>query len=114
MNVIIAGSRTFFDYPFLKMKCDKIIHDRKCTIFSGTANGADKLGEKYAKEKGFPVKKFPADWNKYGKAAGYSRNLQMAVNAEYLIAFWDGQSKGTKNMIEIAQQANLVVRVIKY
>ncbi len=114
MNVIIAGSRTFFDYPFLKQKCDNILHDRKCVIFSGCAVGADTLGERYATEKGFQIRKFPADWVKYGNSAGVIRNKKMADNAYHLIAFWDGQSKGTKNMIDVATEKELNVRVIKY
>lgn len=50
----------------------------------------------------------------YGKSAGYKRNSEMAEIADALIAFWDCSSKGTKDMIDIAKNKNLLVRVIKY
>ena len=65
---------------------------------------ADTLGKRYAEEHDIPVMSFPADWNKYKKAAGYIRNQEMAQHADALVAFWDGQSRGTKNMIEIAEK----------
>ena len=115
MKVIIAGGRDFNDYDTLKMYCDLILANQKdIEIVSGTANGADKLGERYAKEKGLPVKQFPADWDKWGKAAGHMRNGQMAVYADALIAFWDGESRGTGGMIKLAQAAKLKVRVKRY
>jgi len=112
MKVIIAGGRNFNDYEKLCQFCDKVLSKQtKVEIVSGTANGADKQGEKYARDKGYPIKQFPADWNKYGKSAGYKRNAQMSDYADALIAFWDGNSKGTKHMIELAKRANLKVRV---
>jgi len=58
--------------------------------------------------------KFPAEWNKFGKAAGPKRNKEMAIAADALIAFWDGKSRGTKNMIELAKQKGLKVKVILF
>lgn len=115
MKVIIAGGRDFKDYNRLKEVCDKIlINQNKIEIVSGTAGGADTLGERYAQEKGYEVKKFPAKWDEYGKKAGYLRNQEMGEYADGLIAFWDGQSKGTKHMIDIANKNGLKVRVISY
>lgn len=113
MKVIIAGGRTFNDYNLLCQICDKALSlQNEVEIVSGTANGADKLGEKYAKEKGCPVKHFPADWDKYGKSAGYKRNEEMAKYADALIAFWNGKSKGTKHMIDLAKRYELKVKVV--
>ena len=113
-RVIIAGGREFNDYNLLKEKCDSVLRNKKeVVIISGCARGADILGEKYANEKGFKIREYPADWN-LGKKAGYLRNTQMAENADALIAFWDGVSKGTKNMIDIATKKGLLVRVIRY
>ena len=115
MKVIIAGGRNFLNYDFLKLKCDVVLSGRPIVeIVSGTANGADRLGERYAKEKGHQVTQFPAQWNKYGKSAGYKRNQQMADYADYLIAFWDGKSRGTKHMIDIATAQGLQVWVWNY
>ena len=115
MKVIIAGGRNFRDYDKLKESCDNIlVNQKEVQIVSGTAAGADTLGERYAQEKGYEVKKFPAQWDLYGKSAGYKRNQQMAEYADGLIAFWDGKSKGTKHMIDIANKMGLKVRVIRY
>ena len=113
MKVIIAGGRKFNDYDLLCQNCDKALSlQTEIEIVSGTANGADKLGEKYANEKGYKIKKFPADWDKYGKSAGYKRNEEMAKYADSLIAFWDGKSKGTKHMIDLAKRYSLNVKVV--
>jgi len=115
MKVIIAGGRDFKDYNRLKEVCNKIlINQNNIEIVSGTAGGADTLGERYAQDKGYEVKKFPAKWDEYGKKAGYLRNQEMGDYADGLIAFWDGKSKGTKHMIDIANKKGLKVRVIKY
>jgi len=115
MKIIIAGGRNFRDYDKLRESCDNIlVNQKEVEIVSGTAVGADTLGERYAQEKGYEVKKFPAQWDLYGKSAGYKRNQQMAEYADGLIAFWDGKSKGTKHMIDIANKMGLKVRVIRY
>jgi hypothetical protein len=130
MRVIIAGSRNFTDYELLKQKCDSILNFRKVEIISGGARGADLLGERYALERGYDIKRFIPDWS-IGKSAGYIRNENMAKYAsdrdqklEYLlndksavgglIVFWDGKSRGSKHMIDLASKYNLKTRVIKY
>ena len=105
MKVIIAGSRTIND--------PKLIHRAVCNAFgskgieiteliSGTANGVDKLGERWALKNNIPVKRFPAKWQvdgKLDKQAGFKRNFQMAQYADALILVWDGQSHGSANML---------------
>jgi peptidoglycan/xylan/chitin deacetylase (PgdA/CDA1 family) len=132
MRVIIAGSREFNDYKLLEKECNKIFKQlvdegfisyfvedsqKEIEIISGTANGADKLGERFAKEYEYPIKRFPANWDLYGKSAGYRRNEQMALYAKedygVLIAFWDGESKGTKHMIDLANKHGLRVFVVE-
>lgn len=113
MKVIIAGSRGFSDFSLLFSKCEEILENQiDIEIVSGTAKGADKLGEHYASLKGYSVARFPADWDKHGKAAGYVRNKEMAEYSDALIAFWDGESKGTKHMIDLAQTKGLKIHVI--
>ena len=112
MKIIIAGGRGYNCYTTLKNVCDLVISDRQLKpndieIVSGGAKGADTLGEQYAKENNYPLKKFPADWELHGKSAGYIRNKQMAEYGDILIAFWDGESKGTKHMIDLAHDRNL-------
>lgn len=79
-RVIIAGSRNFDDYPLLERTMDRLLSQIKgpIAIVSGTARGADQLGEDYAAERGYPVIRHPAQWNIYGKQAGYLRNETMA------------------------------------
>lgn len=106
MKVIIAGSRNGISYSDVK----KAIEDSgfKITeVVSGTARGVDRFGEQWAIENNITVKPFPADWNTYGKRAGYLRNTQMADYADALIAVWDGESRGTKHMIEEAKRKGL-------
>ena len=114
MKLIIAGGRNFDNYKQLCKACDNLLQDQNIIeIVSGAYNkGADKLGEQYAAEKGFQLTKFPADWKRYKRAAGPKRNQQMANYADALIAFWDGKSRGTKNMIELAKQNNIEVKII--
>ena len=115
MNIIIAGSRSFSDYPTLKNTCDRILKNlnpHEITIVSGTARGADRLGERYANEHGYPIKRFPAQWDKLGKSAGVVRNAQMADFSDTLIAFWNGSSPGTRLMIKMATDRELIVHVI--
>ena len=116
MKIIIAGGRNFTDYQTLIKFCNLILQDQtEIEIVSGAYyKGADLLGEKYAQEKGYKLTQFPANWKRYGKAAGPKRNEQMANYADALIAFWDGKSKGTKHMIELAKSKNLKINICFY
>ena len=103
IRLIISGSRDFDNYELLKEEVDKYIKSMDkpvVEIVSGKAKGADLLGEKYAKEKGLIIAEFPAEWDKYGKKAGYLRNTEMGKYADYAICFTNG-SKGTEMMINI-------------
>lgn len=114
-KVIIAGGREFDDYEQLCDMADHMLQNKdNIEVVSGVARGADTLGEMYAKERGYALKQFPADWNKHGLGAGPIRNKQMADYGDALIAFWDGLSKGTKNMIEVARTNDLQVKVVIY
>ena len=117
-KVIIAGSRGFSNYKLLKETCNNTLREKKKThnviIISGHAKGADTLGEKYANDEGFDLEIFPADWKKFGKSAGFRRNEQMAEFADGLIAFWDGESHGTKHMIDIATEKGIKTKIVNY
>lgn len=111
-KVIIAGSRDFADYELLSSFADEVLTGAEdIEIVSGGARGADGLGERYARERGYALKVFPAEWKKWGRAAGPIRNGQMAGYADALIAFWDGQSSGTRDMIRKAEERGLRVKV---
>lgn len=118
-KVIIAGSRHFYDYSVLCRFCDKVLKNKvlegeEIEIVSGRCYGVDLLGERYASERKFKIKAFPADWSVYGQGAGIIRNEQMAKYADALIAIWDGSSRGTANMIANAAAENLLIRVLRY
>ena len=113
MKVIIAGSCTSNDYEFLKKKINEL-NLEITEVVCGGARGVDSLGQRYAEELGIPVKMFPAQWDLYGKAAGMIRNKEMGKYADYLIAFWDGKSKGTLNMINFMEQINKHGTVVRY
>lgn len=106
MKVIIAGSRHINDMSALRRAIELSKFDIT-EIVSGGASGVDTLGEIYAAEKGIPVKRFPADWDKHGRSAGPIRNGEMAEYADALIAVWHGASRGTANMIKQASYKKL-------
>ena len=125
LRVIIAGSRDFNDYELLKKSAIEIITKKTMLpdltrIVSGGARGADTLGERFANEMGLEISRFIPDWDGLGKRAGYVRNAEMAKfavendNDGMLIAFWDGQSRGTKHMIDLAKRYGLEVHVVNY
>lgn len=116
-KVIIAGCRDFADYELLKEECDFYRQNQKpedIVIVSGHASGADALGEHYALERDLQLETYTADWKAHGRAAGPIRNAQMASVAHALIAFWDGKSRETKNMIDTATKRGLQVAVVRY
>jgi hypothetical protein len=116
-KVVVAGSRDFTDYTLLKRRLDEALRNKVSegiTVVSGAARGADKLGEMYAKERGYEIDSHPADWEQYGKRAGYIRNEEMAKSADALVAFWDGKSRGTQHMINLAKKHGLLVLVVNY
>jgi hypothetical protein len=116
MKLIVAGGRDFDYFETLSIELDYLrgLLTEEVTIVSGTAKGADSMGEKYAEQEALDVVKFPAYWNKHGRAAGYIRNSEMADYSDILLAFWDGESKGTKHMIDLAIKKGLMVKVVRY
>ncbi len=113
MKMIIAGGRDFMDMGGLS----KVMYSLKKwpdEIVCGEANGADRLGKLWAQGRSIKVASFPADWSAHGRGAGHIRNREMAEYSDALLAFWDGESKGTENMIEEATKLGLFVKVVYY
>ena len=99
LKVIIAGSRGISDVGKLERaieNCGFKIGEVVC----GDAQGVDTMGAHWAKKEHIPVRHFPANWDRDGKSAGFKRNVEMAQYADAVIALWDGQSHGTKHMID--------------
>lgn len=130
-RIIIPGSRGFTNFPLMERMLDRLLlqYGDDIEIVSGHAEGADKLGEEYAKKHNIKCAVFPAQWEKHGRKAGPLRNTQMleyAMKQEpVVVAFWDGQSRGTLDMLGKAQRNGVpatviicensrVLRIVKY
>lgn len=104
VRICVAGSRSFHNAKVF----DAILRAflswagiEPYALISGKAwRGADKLTIDWAKENNVPCFEFAADWDEYGKRAGHIRNAVMRLNLTHLLAIWDGESAGTKEMIE--------------
>ncbi len=83
-------------------------------IISGVAKGADQYGERYGLEHNIPIERYPADWDTYGKSAGYIRNSIMADIGDVVLVFWDGESKGAKHMFNLAEAKKKPARYINF
>ena len=108
LRIAIIGSRTYNNYNEFKHLLISFINnlpkDTLIEFVSGGAKGADTLAEQFAKEFNMPITVIKPDWEKYGKRAGFVRNYDIINNSNYVIAFWDGKSEGTKHSIEIAKK----------
>ena len=119
---LVAGSRTFNNYALLEQKLNIALqrqHDKDIVIVSGGARGADALAERYAKEHGYQLRVFPANWNKHGRRAGMIRNEEMHKFISQFpyrgcICFWDGASSGTKNNFGLCAKFNTPLRVVRF
>lgn len=118
-HCLIVGSRGYTDYASFKAKCDALLADKiDIEIVSGGASGTDAMAERYARERGYSLQIFPADWSRYGKRAGYVRNREMhsyiSIHADRgVIAFWDGTSRGTAQSFALAREFDNPLRVIR-
>ncbi|PJR03140.1 DUF2493 domain-containing protein [Avrilella dinanensis] len=117
MKLAIIGSRGFTDYDFLKKSVSDFLKRNSlvCThIVSGGAKGADTLASQYAMEHQLEMIVFKPDWKQYGKRAGFIRNTTIIENADVVIAFWDGNSSGTKDAIMKAIALNKRTKIKIY
>jgi hypothetical protein len=114
MTIAIIGSRNLTDKQLIYQKLDAIFANRKPDlIVSGGAKGPDTLGVLWGRDNEVAVKEFIPDWEKYGRGAGFKRNTQIVEAADLVIAFWDGESRGTKDSIDKARKLNKRVEIIK-
>jgi hypothetical protein len=110
MKTIIAGSRNLTDYKLIQEAVTESEFDITRVVVGG-ARGIDQLAEEWARKNFVKFTVYYPNWNTEGKAAGYIRNEKMVDNADALIAIWDGESKGTAHMIDIARKYGLQVYV---
>ena len=115
-KLLVAGGRDFNDYSVLTKALWDFANatDDEVSIISGMARGADSLAVKWAKENSVELYEYPANWDAYGKSAGYKRNVEMSKAADGAIIFWNGLSAGTKHMINIMEQLHKPVILINY
>lgn len=118
-KLIIAGGRDFSDYDLLRSNLDAILeklseNNINLIIICGMAKGADMCGWNWARDNNIPILEYPANWKLHGKSAGPIRNQEMAQVANGLIAFWNGTSRGTENMINTMKELRKDVCIIKY
>ena len=116
MKLAIVGGRNFNDYGKLALTIHNHFYLVQITeIISGGAKGADSLAKKYARQYlNIKYREFPAEWDKYGKRAGYLRNQTIVDNCDMVLAFWNGVSKGTQDTIEKAKKAKIPTLIIYY
>lgn len=111
MRLAIAGGRDFQNYALLETICNQLLFD---TVVSGGAKGADSLAEKYAWQYKKKLCIFLPDWNKYGRRAGLIRNKEIVSNADGVLVFWDGKSRGTQHTINLAKEQSKPLKIIQY
>ena len=118
MKVIVAGGRDFNDEDYMIESINSLIGTgvipEPFTLICGMAKGADLLAHSILSDNDFPIEEYPADWNKYGKSAGFIRNKEMADAGDCAVIFWDGLSRGTANMISLMRNRNKPVYVFYY
>lgn len=108
MKLIIAGSRGIKEELALAIISSNI-YFKVTEVVSGVCRGVDMAGEHWASDNGIKVTRFPADWDLHGRGAGPIRNRKMAKYADALFIIWDGQSRGSANMIKQAKENNLTI-----
>ena len=111
MKVAVIGSRSFGDWQLLRSALEKYEIGE---VISGGARGADSMAAQWAKEKGIPIKEFLPDYKKFGRAAPIRRNDLIVDACEMLVAFWDGESRGTKYTFDLALKKGKSVEVVNF
>ena len=104
-KLMISGSRGIKDSKKIYDELEKIFAAHPDFILiSGGARGVDSIAEEWAKSRNLPIEQHKPDWAKYGKGAGIVRNKEMVLAADYVLIFWDGESKGTKSVIDFCEK----------
>ena len=121
--LLIAGSRTYSNYAEFSRITDRmlsLVQDKyEILIIEGEASGADSMARRYAQEHKYRLAPFPADWDTYGRSAGYLRNEQMAdeltlYSKSAALYFWDGESRGTKHCIGEIKKRGIPYKVFNF
>lgn len=113
MKIIVAGSRTYTNHQYVYTVLDSVIQ-RSDIVMQGGAQGVDQIAATWCRTHHVACREFKAEWEVYGKAAGTLRNAFMAHDSDALIAFWDGSSPGTGDMIRCMQRAGKPIFYARY
>jgi hypothetical protein len=111
MNLAVVGSRSFKDNFKAKIEalyliCDTIEKHKINHLVSGGAAGPDQWGEEAAGNYHLSKTIYKPDWKTYGKSAGMRRNRDIINDADYVLLFWDGKSRGTSHDIMLVRKNN--------
>lgn len=106
MRVAVIGSR-----GLLVSDLEKYLPDGVVEIISGGAKGIDSCARAYALENGIRLTEFLPEYDKYGRSAPLKRNLKIIENADLVLAFWDGVSRGTEFVIDNCKQMGVPVKI---
>jgi YspA, cpYpsA-related SLOG family len=114
VRVIVCGSRDWEDRERVELRLSQLPPSPTTTIVHGAALGPDRIAGSFGSLLGMTVEEHPAEWDRLGKSAGRVRNEKMALlGADLCIAFWDGESKGTKDMIDRCHLHGIPVEIIR-
>ena len=106
-HVAVVGSRSRTDKEYIHKKLDELHSEKPIElIVSGGARGVDLIAEEWADLNKIPKKIFIPDWDKYGKKAGFLRNIEIVNHADVVYSFWDGESRGTLSSMNLAKKNN--------
>ncbi len=111
-KVAVGGSRTINSYELIKSVLDMLLVEGDI-VLSGNAPGVDRFGERYAEEAGLEFKIIPSEWDKHGLKATMMRNEVILRSADFAICFWDGESQGTRHMLEIAKRERKLLAEVR-
>lgn len=116
VSIVVAGSRTVVDYAYFRKRLLKYLEafqGQPIEFVTGRApNGPDDMIYHFAKwDHPHPMKEFKADWDELGKRAGYVRNADMGKYGTHLFCLHDGDSRGTKHMLEVARNEQMSVKL---
>jgi YspA, cpYpsA-related SLOG family len=121
MRLLVCGSRTWTDQARLRHVLDQLVSEHSdgqvVTVIEGDARGADRLAGQLARERGWRLERYPADWTRHGRAAGFRRNARMLQQGrpDLVVAFTVGPlagSRGTADMVRRARVAGVPVQVV--
>lgn len=111
--MLVCGSRSVTPHTS-EIRSRLLTLGDRITVVSGGARGADAAAEECAREYGFDLEVHPADWTRYGKRAGFIRNVEMLDSGvDCVLAFWDGESRGTAHTVAQAKRRGIKVWVVR-